>query len=79
MPITHRKLRFGKFDASTSKIPNHLAVSAFNHLTSFKWADRWSAAELLERLENQLVGDYLRAHDSRFGIFFIGYHGERAY
>ena len=44
-----------------------------------KWADRWSAAKLLERLENQLFGDYLRAHDTRFGIFFIRYHDEQAY
>jgi hypothetical protein len=30
-----------------------------------KWADNWTLAELLERLENQLVGQYLRAHINR--------------
>jgi hypothetical protein len=40
-----------------------------------KWADGASygtAKSLLERLENQLFGDYLRAAESRFGIFLIG-------
>jgi hypothetical protein len=40
-----------------------------------KWADGASygtANRLLERLENQLFGDYLRAAESRFGIFLIG-------
>lgn len=37
-----------------------------------KWACDWSVAVLLERLENQLFGQYLRAHDARYGIFFVG-------
>ncbi len=37
-----------------------------------KWAERWTLSELLERLENQLVGQYLRAHDSRHGVYFLG-------
>jgi len=44
-----------------------------------KWADRWTLAELLERLENQLLGDYLRAYGNRFGIFLIADHGEKSY
>lgn len=36
-----------------------------------KWAERWSVAQLLERLENQLIGQYLRAHDARNGIYFV--------
>lgn len=38
-----------------------------------KWADSWTLSQLLERLENQLIGQYLRAHNSRFGIFFLGF------
>jgi hypothetical protein len=42
-----------------------------------KWANRWSLAELLERLENQLVGQYLRAHNVRFGIYLLGTIGNQ--
>jgi hypothetical protein len=38
-----------------------------------KWAESWTLKELLERLENQLVGQYLRAHNSRYGIYFLGF------
>jgi hypothetical protein len=44
-----------------------------------KWADRWTVTQLLERLENQLFGDYLRSYENRYGIFLIGYHGEKGY
>jgi hypothetical protein len=37
-----------------------------------KWAHRWSATELLERLENQLVGQYMRAANARFGVYVVG-------
>ena len=36
-----------------------------------KVADEWSLNELLERLENQLVGQYLRDHRSRYGIYAL--------
>ena len=42
-----------------------------------KWADNWTLPELLERLENQLVGQYLRAHNSKFGIFLLGFIGKK--
>ena len=42
-----------------------------------KWADNWTVPELLERLENQLVGQYLRAHNSRYGIYFLGFIGKK--
>jgi hypothetical protein len=42
-----------------------------------KWADAWSLQELLERLENQLVGQYLRAHDSNYGVYFLGFIGKK--
>jgi hypothetical protein len=37
-----------------------------------KWAEKWTLPELLERLENQLVGQYLRSHDSQYGIYVLG-------
>lgn len=37
-----------------------------------KWAHKWSLAELLERLENQLIGQYLRDHHARYGVYIIG-------
>jgi len=33
--------------------------------------------ELIERLENQLVGQYLRDHQSRYGIYVIGTLGRQ--
>jgi hypothetical protein len=40
-----------------------------------KWAENWTLAELRERLENQLVGQYLRDHNSRYGIYVIATDG----
>jgi hypothetical protein len=37
-----------------------------------KWAEKWTVTELLERLENQLVGQYMRAHNSRHGVYVLG-------
>jgi hypothetical protein len=37
-----------------------------------KLASEWSVPVLLERLENQLFGQYLRAHDARYGFFVLG-------
>jgi len=34
---------------------------------------------LLERLENQLVGQYLRANNSRYGIYVLGTFGRKGY
>jgi len=43
-----------------------------------KWADKqWTANDLLEGLENQLVGQYLRARNVRYGIYVVGYHGRK--
>ncbi len=41
-----------------------------------KWAERWSYNQLVERLQNQLVGQYLRARDNQFGIYLLGYIDE---
>lgn len=43
-----------------------------------KWADKsWTLPQLLERLENQLVGQYLRDDQSRYGIYLLGYIGRK--
>ncbi|MFZ2630073.1 MAG: hypothetical protein WA081_14195 [Desulfosalsimonadaceae bacterium] len=43
-----------------------------------KWADKnWTLPDLLERLENQLVGQYLRDDNSRYGIYLLGYIGRK--
>lgn len=44
-----------------------------------KWADNWTLPRLLERLENQLVGQYLRAERSRYGIYVLGTDGRKGH
>lgn len=44
-----------------------------------KWADNWSSNELIDGLADQLVGKYLRAPDSNYGIYVLGYKGEKQY
>jgi len=43
-----------------------------------KWADKdWTLQDLLNGLENQLVGQYLRDDNSRYGIYLLGYIGRK--
>ena len=42
-----------------------------------KLAENWTVAELLKGLETQLVGQYLRAHDSHYGLYVLGIIGEK--
>ncbi|MGM9428599.1 hypothetical protein [Hydrogenophaga sp. MI9] len=42
-----------------------------------KLADNWSGPKLLERLEVQLCGDYLRDRRSTCGVFLLVYRGHR--
>ena len=42
-----------------------------------KLADNWSGPALLERLENQLCGDYLRDGRSSLGVFVLVYRGDK--
>ncbi|GAC1604882.1 MAG: hypothetical protein NVS3B3_01730 [Aquirhabdus sp.] len=44
-----------------------------------KIADKWTGAELFERLRNQLLGDYLRDNQSNHGIFLLVYLGGKKY
>lgn len=37
-----------------------------------KWADNWTMQKLEDGLNDQLVGQYLRAPDSNFGIYVLG-------
>ncbi len=47
-------------------VPNIAPVSV-----ELKVAEEWSFNELMERLENQLVGQYLRDHRARYGIYAL--------
>jgi hypothetical protein len=38
-----------------------------------KWAHRWNLVDLEEGITKQLVGQYLRAPDSNYGIYVLGY------
>ncbi len=42
-----------------------------------KWAGNWTVPELLERLENQLCGQYLRSDDCRHGVYLLGMIGQK--
>jgi hypothetical protein len=42
-----------------------------------KIADKWSYTELVERLHNQLVGQYLRDVRSKFGVFLLVWRGTK--
>jgi hypothetical protein len=62
------------------RFENPLITSAVP--VEIKWAENWTAGELLERLENQLVqlvGQYLRAHNIRYGIYLLGYIGRQGH
>lgn len=37
----------------------------------------WNGMKLLERLENQLAGDYMRDNHSQYGIFLLVYQGKK--
>jgi len=42
-----------------------------------KWADNWTVPELLEGLENQLLGQYLRSDNCRYGVYLLGMIGRK--
>ena len=42
-----------------------------------KISDRWTYSKLLERIENQLIKQYLSI--SEYGVFFLVYQGEKSY
>jgi hypothetical protein len=44
-----------------------------------KWADNWSLTKLEEGLVDQLVGKYLRAPSSKYGIYLLGYKKTKNY
>lgn len=42
-----------------------------------KWADSWTLKQLLDGLEIQLIGQYLRAHNSRYGVYVLDMMGRK--
>jgi hypothetical protein len=57
-------------------------IRAVNPLTDpvsleIKWADNWTLKKLYEGLETQLIGQYLKAHNSRYGMYILGYDGRK--
>ncbi|RMT14482.1 hypothetical protein ALP52_05973 [Pseudomonas amygdali pv. mori] len=42
-----------------------------------KLAEKWSGPKLLERLENQLCGDYMRDRRSKYGVYLLVHHGKK--
>jgi hypothetical protein len=44
-----------------------------------KIADNWSLADLKGQIHNQLVGQYLRAEKTRYGVFLLVYKGTRSF
>ncbi len=44
-----------------------------------KWVEKYSVNDLLFFLHDQLVGQYLRAHNSHYGLYALGYIKKRSY
>ena len=44
-----------------------------------KIADNWSLSDLKGQIRNQLVGQYLRAEKTRYGVFLLVYKGTRSF
>jgi hypothetical protein len=42
-----------------------------------KIADKWTYSQLIERFQNQLIGQYLRDTRSRYGVFLVVWRGRR--
>jgi hypothetical protein len=40
-----------------------------------KWADKWTYGQLLDSLESQLVGKYMRDNSSQRGVLLLGHSG----
>ena len=64
-------------DAKRPDFRIHLAAIDAPVPIELKIADKWTGPELFERLENQLCGDYLRAQNSRCGVFLLLYRGQQ--
>jgi hypothetical protein len=43
-----------------------------------KLSEKWRGDQLLERLENQLCGDYLRDSHSKYGVYLLVHHGQKS-
>jgi hypothetical protein len=61
---------------------NKVDIRIFNPNTDpvsieIKWANKWTLRELVVGLQDQLVGKYLRAHNSKYGIYLVGVRGNK--
>lgn len=68
--MTDKKKPDLKFHAMTvdSTVPVELKI-----------ADNWSLADLKGQIHNQLIGQYLRAEETRYGVFLLVYKGRKSY
>ncbi|MEQ9145519.1 MAG: hypothetical protein RLO08_14295 [Parvibaculaceae bacterium] len=67
-------------DAKRPDIRVHSSSSIDTPLPiELKVSDKCTVSVLLERLENQLIGDYLRDARSSFGIFLLTYGGRKGF
>lgn len=65
-------------DAKRSDLRFHGAGFDAPVPVELKLADNWTGPKLLERLETQLCGDYLRDDRSNRGLFVLVYRGEKS-
>ncbi|AVT78570.1 hypothetical protein RPPS3_45080 [Rhodopseudomonas palustris] len=81
-----RQMAFGRYsipqeeelaDAKRPDLRFHCAWIDAPVPAELKIADKWSGPALLERLENQLAGDYLRDNRSGRGLFVLVYRGKK--
>ena len=66
-------------DAKKPDIRIHVAALDAPVPIELKIADKWSGPPLFERLENQLIGDYLGDRRSSCGMFVLVFRGEKSY
>ena len=66
-------------DAKRPDIRIHVATLDAPVPVELKIADTWSGPTLFERLENQLIGDYLRDRRSSCGMFVLVFRGEKSF
>jgi hypothetical protein len=64
-------------DATRPDLRIHAAAIDAPVAVELKIADKWSYARLVERLRNQLVGQYLRDVRSNFAIFLLVWRGKK--
>ena len=64
-------------DATRPDLRIHAAAVDAPVAVELKIADKWAHSQLVERLRNQLVGQYLRDVRSNFAIFLLVWRGKK--